>query len=401
LEGSLEEAEVVDVEDVSLGGIGGDSVELDVVDLFADAEGVDGRLLLEAAGLDLEHWWISGSTVGDKENLVGDFWAITKLGSESVFDNPLDGGTGVGSSSFVDDRVDSVDGLLMVFHFVHVESKSWSSVVSDQTNSDSLLAEIRLHQQVDNEVLHLLEVLVTDRGGLIENDEEIELVVGIFGVALSLAAGSFFNCLAENVGPVASLGVARGLVNTGKIESSWAGEVASGAVVDAVGAAELDNVGGGLGDAGLRLPALSLVLFRVFVNVPAAVGALAGGLVAAEVAGRVVDVSAAAGFSGAEWLSIFVIWAATDRFDVDWLFTSSDTALGSGSRLFAEKRSFFVDWIVEIGEKVWWNADLGKTRRVSVKESFEFLRRSISSETDFFWKSDGIVSLVVENFGDE
>lgn len=142
-------------------------------------------------------------------------------------------------------------------------------------------------------------------------------------------------------------------------------------------------------------------MFRVFVNVPAAVGALAGGLVAAEVAGRVVDVSAAAGFSGAEWLSIFVIWAATDRFDVDWLFTSSNTALGSGSRLFAKKRSFFVDWIVKIGEKVWWNADLGKTRRVSVKESFEFLRRSIGSEADFFWKSDGIVSLVVENFGDE
>ena len=69
MEGSLEEAEVVDVEDVSLGGVGGDSVEFDVVDLLADAEGVDGRLLLEAAGLDLEHWWISGSTVGDKENL--------------------------------------------------------------------------------------------------------------------------------------------------------------------------------------------------------------------------------------------------------------------------------------------------------------------------------------------
>ena len=107
----------------------------------------------------------------------------------------------------------------MVFHFVHVESKSWSSVVSDQTNSDSVLAKIGLHQQVDNEVVHLLEVLVTDGGRLIENDEEIELVVGIFGVALSLAAGSFFNCLAENVGPVASLWIARSLINTGKIES--------------------------------------------------------------------------------------------------------------------------------------------------------------------------------------
>ena len=121
--------------------------------------------------------------------------------------------------TFVNDRIDSVDGLLVVFHFVHVESKSWSSVVSDQAYSDTVLAKIRLHQQVDNEVLHFLEVLVADGRGLIENDEEVELVVGIFGVALSLAAGSFFDSLAENVGPVASLRIARGLVDTGKIES--------------------------------------------------------------------------------------------------------------------------------------------------------------------------------------
>ena len=114
MEGSLEEAEVVDVEHVTLGRIGSDSVELDVVDLFADTEGVDGGLLLEAAGLDLEHWWISGSAVGDEEDLrkklntsrfwmsfylVGDFRSIAKFRSESVFDNPLDGGTGVSSSS--------------------------------------------------------------------------------------------------------------------------------------------------------------------------------------------------------------------------------------------------------------------------------------------------------------
>jgi len=41
LEGSLEEAEVVDVEHVALGWIGSDSVELDVIDLFADTERVD------------------------------------------------------------------------------------------------------------------------------------------------------------------------------------------------------------------------------------------------------------------------------------------------------------------------------------------------------------------------
>lgn len=41
LEGSLEEAEVVDVEHVALGRIGSDSVELDVIDLFADTERVD------------------------------------------------------------------------------------------------------------------------------------------------------------------------------------------------------------------------------------------------------------------------------------------------------------------------------------------------------------------------
>jgi len=214
----------------------------------------------------------------------------------------------------------------MIFHFVHVESESWSSVVSDQTDSDSVLTEIGLHQQVDNEVLHLLEVLVADGGGLIENDEEVKFVIGILGVALSFAAGSLFHELAENVGPFARLRVTRGLVDASKIESGWAGEVASRAVVNAVGAAELDNVGDGLCDARLRFPAFSLVLFSVFVNVPAAVGALAGGLVAAEVAVDVVDVSAAAGFSGAEWFSICVVRAAADWLDVDRLSAISDAS---------------------------------------------------------------------------
>jgi hypothetical protein len=269
--------------------------------------------------------------------------------------------------TFVDDRIDSVNSLLVVFHFVHVESESWSSVVSDQTDSDSVLTEVRLHQQVDNEVLHLLEVLVADGGGLIENDEEVELVVGILSVALSLAAGSLLNELAEDVGPFARLGVAGGLVDTSKIESwngsvilckkvlkikfkggaksqtkqraavkqltGWAGEVASRAVVNAVGAAELDNVGDGLSDACLRFPAFALVRVSVLVDVPAAVGALAGGLVAAEVAVNVVDVSAATGFSGAEGFAIYVVGAATDGLDVDWLLTTSDTTIGCGSCL--------------------------------------------------------------------
>jgi len=123
-----------------------------------------------------------------------------------------------------------------------VESEGWSSVVSDQTDSNSVLTEVGLHQQVNNEVLHLLEVLVADGGGLIENDEEVELVVWILSVALSLAAGSLFNKLTEDVGPFARFRIAGGLVDTSKIESSWAGEVASRTVVNAVGAAELDDV---------------------------------------------------------------------------------------------------------------------------------------------------------------
>jgi len=401
LEGSLEEAEVVDVEHVTLGRIGSDSVELDVVDLFADTEGVDGGLLLEAARLDLEHWWISGSAVGDEEDLVGDFRSIAEFRSESVLDNPLDGGTGVSSSSFIDDRIDSVNSLLVVFHFVHVESESWSSVVSDQTDSDSVLAEVGLHQQVDNEVLHLLEVLVANGGGLIENDEEVELVVGILSVALSLAAGSLFNELAEDVGPFARLGVAGGLVDTSKIESGWAGEVASRAVVNAVGAAELDNVGDGFSNACLRIPAFALVLVSVLVDVPAAVGALAGGLVAAEVAVNVVDVSAATGFSGAEGFAIYVVGAATDGLDVDWLLTTSDTSVGCGSCLFAEKSAFLIDRVIKVREKVLWGGVLSEARWVSIEESLELLRGSVGSEADFFRQSDGIVSFVVEDFGNE
>lgn len=109
--------------------------------------------------------------------------------------------------------------------------------------------------------------------------------------------------------------------------TGWAGEVASRAVVYAVGAAELDNVGDRLFDARLRFPAFALVLFSVFVNVPAAVGALAGGLVAAEVAVDVVDVSAAAGFSGAEGFSICVVRAAADWLDVDRLSAISDASI--------------------------------------------------------------------------
>ena len=82
-----------------------------------------------------------------------------------------------------------------------------------------MLTEVGLHQQVNNEVLHLLKVLIADGGGLIENDEEVEFVVWILSVALSLAAGSLFNKLAEDVGPFARLRIAGGLVDTSKIES--------------------------------------------------------------------------------------------------------------------------------------------------------------------------------------
>ena len=97
--GTLEEAEGVDVKDVTLGGLGGDAVQLDVVDLLADTEGVDGGLILETAGLDLEDWWITGTTVGDEKDLVGDLGSVTELGLEGVVDNPLDGQTGVGTAT--------------------------------------------------------------------------------------------------------------------------------------------------------------------------------------------------------------------------------------------------------------------------------------------------------------
>ena len=97
--GTLEEAEGVDVKDVTLGGLGGDAVQLDVVDLLANTEGVDGGLLLETAGLDLEDWWITGTAVSDEKDLVGDLGSVTELGLEGVVDNPLDGQTGVGTAT--------------------------------------------------------------------------------------------------------------------------------------------------------------------------------------------------------------------------------------------------------------------------------------------------------------
>ena len=97
--GTLEEAEGVDVKDVTLGGLGGDAVQLDVVDLLANTEGVDGGLLLKTAGLNLEDWWITGTAVSDEKDLVGDLGSVTELGLEGVVDNPLDGQTGVGTAT--------------------------------------------------------------------------------------------------------------------------------------------------------------------------------------------------------------------------------------------------------------------------------------------------------------
>lgn len=79
----------------------------------------------------------------------------------------------------VDNGVDGVDGLGVVLHLVHVEAELWAAVVGDQTDTDSGLAQVGLQEEVVDKVLHLLEVLGTDGGRLIQDDEEVELVVGI------------------------------------------------------------------------------------------------------------------------------------------------------------------------------------------------------------------------------
>ena len=67
----------------------------------------------------------------------------------------------------------------MVLHLVHVEAELWATVVGDQTDTDSGLAQVGLQEEVVDKVLHLLEVLSTDRRRLVQDDEEIELVVWI------------------------------------------------------------------------------------------------------------------------------------------------------------------------------------------------------------------------------
>ena len=67
----------------------------------------------------------------------------------------------------------------MVLHLVHVEAELWATVVGDQTDTDSGLAQVRLQEEVVDKVLHLLEVLGADGRRLIQDDEEVELVVGI------------------------------------------------------------------------------------------------------------------------------------------------------------------------------------------------------------------------------
>ena len=69
--------------------------------------------------------------------------------------------------------------------------------------------------------------------------------------------------------------------------------------------------------------------------------------------------------------------------------------------LFAEKRAFLIDRVIKVREKVWWGGVLSEARWVSIEESLELLRGSVGSEADFFRQSDGIVSFVVEDFGNE
>ena len=96
---TLEEAERVNVQNVSLRWLRGNAVQFDVVNLFTDTESIDCGLFLETTRLNLQNWWITGTTVSDQENLVGDLWTITELGFEGIVDNPFDGKTGVSTAT--------------------------------------------------------------------------------------------------------------------------------------------------------------------------------------------------------------------------------------------------------------------------------------------------------------
>ena len=54
---------------------------------------------LESSSLNAEDWGISGSTVGDEEDLVGNFGTVSEFGSEGVIDHPSDSQSSVSSTS--------------------------------------------------------------------------------------------------------------------------------------------------------------------------------------------------------------------------------------------------------------------------------------------------------------
>ena len=96
---TLEEAERVNVQNVSLRWLRGNTVQLDVVNLFTDTESIDCGLFLETTRLNFQDWWITGTAVSDQENLVGDLWAITEFRLEGIVDDPFDGKTGVSTAT--------------------------------------------------------------------------------------------------------------------------------------------------------------------------------------------------------------------------------------------------------------------------------------------------------------
>lgn len=134
---------------------------------------------------------------------------------------------------------------------------------------------------------------------------------------------------------------------------------------------------------------------------------LSARLVAAKVRCCVVDLTAAACFARAEWFAIFVVWAAANWFDMEWLVTGADACVLGASGLATQEWTFFVSWIVEIRQEIVGLFGGGDASWVLLQETVEDLVAYVVAldvgavAVKLTRKSNWVVAFVIEQVGNE
>lgn len=118
-----------------------------------------------------------GSSVGHEDNRKRNIRSSSSRFMETVGSREVDGLGGLGASSAVLDRSKFFCEVGVVSGFVKVNPLEGFSVVCHNSNSDSVLSNVKWINHSVDEVLHLFEVSGSYGGGRIKDEEKIKKLV--------------------------------------------------------------------------------------------------------------------------------------------------------------------------------------------------------------------------------